>query len=42
MKTNRHFGGPTIFDPAVETELGKILTESGFTLVDAGSEAKPR
>jgi hypothetical protein len=36
----RHFGGPT-FDPAVETELGKIFTECGFTLVDAGSEAKP-
>jgi hypothetical protein len=37
----RHFGGPT-FDPAAETELGKLLTESGFTLVSAQAEAKPR
>lgn len=36
----RHFGGPT-FDPAAETELGKILTECGFTLVDDKSERKP-
>jgi hypothetical protein len=37
----RHFGGPT-FDPAVETEFGKILTECGFTLVVEKTEAKPR
>jgi hypothetical protein len=37
----RHFGGPT-FDPAVETELGKLLTECGFTLVGEKSEKKPR
>jgi hypothetical protein len=35
----RHFGGPT-FDPAAETELGKILTECGFTLVDDKSARK--
>jgi hypothetical protein len=37
----RHFGRPT-FDPAVETELGKLLTECGFILVEAKAEAKPR
>jgi hypothetical protein len=37
----RHFGGPS-FDPAVETELGKLLTECGFTLAGAKSETKPR
>ena len=35
----RHFGGPT-FDPAVETELGKLLTECGFTLAGEKSEKK--
>lgn len=29
----RHYGGPTI-DPAAETELGKILLECGFKVVD--------
>ena len=32
----RHFGGPVI-DPAAETELGKILQECGFRLVDEKS-----
>lgn len=36
----RHFGGPTI-DPAAETELGLILRESGFTLVDNKSDQRP-
>jgi len=36
----RHFGGPTI-DPAAETELGKILGDCGFKLVDDKSDAKP-
>lgn len=35
----RHFGGPT-FDPAVDTELGLILVQSGFTLVDEKSKQK--
>jgi hypothetical protein len=36
----RHFGGPT-FDPAAETEFGKILTECGFTLLDDKSSVRP-
>lgn len=36
----RHFGQPVI-DPAAETELGLVLTECGFTLVDAKSPQKP-
>jgi len=36
----RHFGAPTI-DPAAETELGKILQECGFTLLDDKSKDKP-
>jgi hypothetical protein len=35
----RHFGQPVI-DPAAETELGLILKESGFTLVDDKSPEK--
>jgi hypothetical protein len=35
----RHYGGPTI-DPAAETELGKILQECGFKLVDDKSPEK--
>ena len=35
----RHFGAPVI-DPAAETELGKILTECGFKLVDDKSSEK--
>ena len=35
----RHFGSPVI-DPAAETELGKILQECGFTLVDDKSTNK--
>jgi hypothetical protein len=33
----RHFGAPTI-DPAAQTELGKILGECGFKLVDDKSD----
>ncbi len=36
----RHFGGPVI-DPAAETELGLILQECGFKLVDDKSSDKP-
>lgn len=36
----RNFGGPVI-DPAAETELGKILQECGFKLVDDKSSEKP-
>lgn len=36
----RHFGSPT-FDPAAETEFGKILTECGFKLVDNKSTVEP-
>lgn len=36
----RHFGQPVI-DPAAETELGLILQECGFTLVDDKSTNKP-
>jgi hypothetical protein len=36
----RHFGGPTI-DPAAETEIGKVLLECGFPLVDDRSDRKP-
>jgi hypothetical protein len=36
----RHFGQPVI-DPAAETELGKILQECGFKLVDGSSTNKP-
>lgn len=36
----RHFGAPVI-DPAAETELGKILQQAGFTLVDDKSDKKP-
>jgi len=35
----RHFGQPVI-DPAAETELGLILKECGFTLVDDKSPQK--
>ncbi len=35
----RHFGQPVI-DPAAETELGKVLQECGFTLVDDKSAQK--
>lgn len=35
----RHYGGPTI-DPAAETELGKILQDCGFKLVDDKSPEK--
>jgi hypothetical protein len=35
----RHFGQPVI-DPAAETELGLILKESGFNLVDDKSPEK--
>lgn len=35
-----HFGAPTV-DPAAETELGLILRECGFTLVDDKSKTKP-
>jgi hypothetical protein len=35
----RHFGQPVI-DPAAETELGLILQECGFTLVDDKSKEK--
>jgi hypothetical protein len=38
--TERHFGSPVI-DPAAETELGALLQECGFKLVDDGSPAKP-
>jgi hypothetical protein len=37
--SERHFGQPVI-DPAAETELGKILQECGFTLVDDKSKQK--
>lgn len=41
LKINeRHFGG-VVIDPAAETELGKILQECGFTLVDDNSTQKP-
>lgn len=36
----RHFGQPVI-DPAAETELGLILQECGFTLVDDKSKERP-
>jgi hypothetical protein len=36
----RHFGQPVV-DPAAETELGLILKECGFTLVDDKSPQKP-
>lgn len=36
----RHFGAPVI-DPAAETELGSILQECGFKLVDDKSSDKP-
>lgn len=35
-----HFGVPTV-DPAAETEIGLILRECGFTLVDTLSKTKP-
>jgi hypothetical protein len=37
--SERHFGQPVI-DPAAETELGLILKECGFTLVDDKSKEK--
>jgi hypothetical protein len=37
--TERHFGGPVI-DPAAETELGLILRECGFKLMDDKSSGK--
>jgi hypothetical protein len=36
----RHFGQPVI-DPAVETEVGLILKECGFAVVDDKSKSKP-
>jgi hypothetical protein len=36
----RHFGTPVI-DPAAETELGKVLQECGFKVVDEKSSEKP-
>jgi hypothetical protein len=36
----RHFGQPVV-DPAAETELGKILQDCGFKLVDDKSPEKP-
>jgi hypothetical protein len=36
----RHFGSPVI-DPAAETELGKLLQECGFKVVDDKSTEKP-
>lgn len=36
----RHFGGPVV-DPAAETELGKLLQECGFEVVDDKSAEKP-
>lgn len=36
----RHFGQPVV-DPAAETELGKILQDCGFMLVDDKSPDKP-
>ncbi|MEN9572692.1 MAG: hypothetical protein RL514_547 [Verrucomicrobiota bacterium] len=35
-----HFGTPTV-DPAAETEIGLLLRECGFTLVDDKSKTKP-
>jgi hypothetical protein len=37
----KHFGNPVI-DPAAETEMGKILTKAGFTLLTSTSKEKPR
>lgn len=37
--TERHFGGPVI-DPAAQTELGLILEQCGFKLVDEKSAEK--
>lgn len=36
----RHFGQPVI-DPAAETELGLVLQQCGFTLVDDKSKERP-
>lgn len=36
----RHFGGPVI-DPAAETELGLLLQQCGFKLIDDKSPDKP-
>jgi len=38
--SEEHFG-QRVIDPAAETELGKILQECGFTLVDQKSKDKP-
>lgn len=38
--SEQHFGQPVI-DPAAETELGLILKECGFTLLDAKSSTRP-
>lgn len=38
--SERHFGQPVI-DPAAETEIGKLLQECGFELVDDASKDKP-
>src|SRR5262249_5603074 len=35
-----HFGGPVI-DPAAQTEMGLLLQQCGFTLVDDKSAEKP-
>lgn len=35
----RHFGGPT-FDPAAETELGRVLKEVGFKVISADASPK--
>jgi RNA-binding protein YhbY len=37
--TERHFG-QAVIDPAAETELGKLLQECGFILVDESSKEK--
>jgi Curli production assembly/transport component CsgG len=36
----QHFGGPVV-DPAAQTELGLLLQQCGFTLVDEKSDQKP-
>lgn len=41
VKVAEQHHGPRIIDPAAETELGLILTECGFKLVDEKSSDKP-
>lgn len=36
----QHFGSPVV-DPAAQTELGLLLQQAGFTLVDEKSDQKP-